>query len=83
MPKSESRGPAGFQVKTGFKMSDDVWGKVDRNARLVRFGLFALALFAGALGYGAWKHIEDHRVAALIAERQREFTPIVTVRAVK
>ena len=83
VPKSESRGPAGFQVKTGFKMSDDVWGKVDRNARLVRFGLFALALFAGALGYGAWKHIEDHRVAALIAERQREFTPIVTVRAVK
>lgn len=51
--------------------------------RPTQLGLIAITLLIGAVGYGAWRHIERSRAAAMIAERQRQFTPIVTVRSVK
>jgi RND family efflux transporter MFP subunit len=46
-------------------------------------GLAVLVLLFGALGYGAWRHLQQSRLAGIDAEGRRNFVPIVNVQAVK
>jgi RND family efflux transporter MFP subunit len=46
-------------------------------------GLVALLLLIGGVGYGAWRHLEQRRIAAAVSERHRDYVPVVNVQAVK
>jgi RND family efflux transporter MFP subunit len=43
------------------------------------FGLGALVLFAGALGFGVWRHYARHRQVVATTEQQVDFVPNVRV----
>src|SRR5208282_2176782 len=47
------------------------------------FGLFALLILCGAVGYGAWRHYQVHSEVIATAEQARDFVPTVLTAPVR